>query len=100
SPDWASILDAFAQALHRIQVKQLVPGVDVGSDAIDVETLAAQLRPELVQLWYQMALNGRRDLGYAPSPRSGFEMTLLRMLAFRPDAAGAQATLPQSQPAA
>src|SRR5690606_10088786 len=47
SPDWASILDAFAQALHRIQVKQLVPGVDVGSDAIDVETLATRLRPEL-----------------------------------------------------
>ena len=86
SPDWASILDAFAHALHRIQVKQLVPAVDVGSDAIDVEGLANRLRPELVQLWYQMALHGRRDLGYAPSPRSGFEMTLLRMLAFRPDA--------------
>ncbi len=85
SPDWASILDAFALALHRIQVKQLVPTVDVGSDAIEVDALAAQLRPELVQLWYQMALNGRRDLGYAPSPRSGFEMTLLRMLAFRPE---------------
>ena len=86
SPDWASILDALSAALHRVQVKQLVPGVDAGQDAIDVEMLAAQLRPELVQLWYQMALNGRRDLGYAPSPRSGFEMTLLRMLAFRPDA--------------
>ena len=96
APDWASILDAFAQALHRIQVRQLVPGVDVGHDAIDVETLAARLRPELVQLWYQMALNGRRDLGYAPSPRSGFEMTLLRMLAFRPET-GAQATLAQPQ---
>jgi DNA polymerase-3 subunit gamma/tau len=97
SPDWASILDAFAQALHRIQVKQLVPAVDVGSDAIDVEGLAAQLRPELVQLWYQMALNGRRDLGHAPSPRSGFEMTLLRMLAFRPDAA-AQLAPARAQP--
>ena len=97
SPDWTSILDAFAQALHRIQVKQLVPAVDVGSDAIDVEGLAAQLRPELVQLWYQMALNGRRDLGHAPSPRSGFEMTLLRMLAFRPDAA-AQLAPARAQP--
>ena len=85
SPDWGSILDALSEALHRIQVKQLVPAVEVASDAIDVEGLAAQLRPELVQLWYQMALNGRRDLGYAPSPRSGFEMTLLRMLAFRPE---------------
>ncbi|ODU52684.1 MAG: DNA polymerase III subunit gamma/tau [Lysobacteraceae bacterium SCN 69-48] len=97
SPDWTSILDAFAQALHRIQVKQLVPAVHIGSDAIDVEGLAAQLRPELVQLWYQMALNGRRDLGHAPSPRSGFEMTLLRMLAFRPDAA-AQLAPARAQP--
>lgn len=109
SPDWASILDAFALALHRIQVKQLVPDMDVGSDAIDVEALAAALRPELVQLWYQMALNGRRDLAYAPSPRSGFEMTLLRMLAFRPEAAAqrtmptqaaAQASAPQAPPQA
>ncbi len=91
SPDWAGILDAFALALHRIQVKQLVPDVAIAVDAVDVEGLAGRLRPELVQLWYQMALNGRRDLGYAPSPRSGFEMTLLRMLAFRPESAGAQA---------
>jgi len=90
SPDWGGVLDALAEALHRIQVKQLVPAVEVGSDAIDVDALAGTLRPELVQLWYQMALNGRRDLGYAPSPRSGFEMTLLRMLAFRPIEAGAQ----------
>src|SRR5690606_12657615 len=80
SPDWGSILDAVAEALHRIQVKQLVPAVEVASDAVDVDALAAKLRPELVQLWYQMALNGRRDLGYAPSPRSGFEMSLLRKI--------------------
>ncbi|GHC06451.1 hypothetical protein GCM10010080_20690 [Thermomonas carbonis] len=92
SPDWASVLDAVSEALHRIQVKQLVPTVEVASDAIDVDALAAQLRPELVQLWYQMALNGRRDLGYAPSPRSGFEMSLLRMLAFRPETARVQAS--------
>ena len=96
SPDWGSVLDALSEALHRIQVKQLVPTVETGSDAIDVDALAAQLRPELVQLWYQMALNGRRDLGYAPSPRSGFEMSLLRMLAFRPGEAGAQASPPRT----
>src|SRR5207237_1526658 len=39
------------------------------------------------QLWYQMAIGGRRDLPLAPSPRTGFEMTLLRMLAFRPTGA-------------
>ena len=96
SPDWGSVLDALAEALHRIQVKQLVPTVDTGSDAIDIDALAEKLRPELVQLWYQMALNGRRDLGYAPSPRSGFEMSLLRMLAFRPGEAGVQASMPRA----
>ncbi|HQW59220.1 MAG TPA: DNA polymerase III subunit gamma/tau [Thermomonas sp.] len=96
SPDWGSVLDALAEALHRIQVKQLVPAVDIAGDGVDVDALAARLRPELVQLWYQMALHGRRDLGYAPSPRSGFEMSLLRMLAFRPGEATVQASLPRA----
>ncbi|TKR32918.1 DNA polymerase III subunit gamma/tau [Luteimonas gilva] len=91
SPDWGSLLDALADGLHRIQVKQLVPGAGIETDAVDVEALAGGLRPELVQLWYQMALNGRRDLPLAPSPRAGFEMSLLRMLAFRPAEAGAAA---------
>jgi DNA polymerase-3 subunit gamma/tau len=90
SPDWGSVLDALAEALHRVQVKQLVPGVQIESEGIDVDALAARLRPELVQLWYQMALNGRRDLPLAPSARAGFEMSVLRMLAFRPDAGSAQ----------
>lgn len=84
SPDWNGVLDAMADALHRVQVRQLVPDAAVDNDGIDVERLAGALRPELVQLWYQMALNGRRDLALAPSPRAGFEMTVLRMLAFRP----------------
>jgi DNA polymerase-3 subunit gamma/tau len=84
SPDWAGVLDAVADALHRIQVRQLVPGATVETDGVDIDSLAARLRAEVVQLWYQMALNGRRDLPLAPSPRAGFEMSLLRMLAFRP----------------
>ena len=84
SPDWSGVLDALADALHRVQVKQLVPTVDVDADGVDVDALAAQLRPELVQLWYQMGLNARRDLPLAPSARAGFEMAMLRMLAFRP----------------
>ncbi len=91
SPDWSSVLDALAEALHRIQVRQLVPEVAVEADGLDLDALAAAARPEVVQLWYQMALNGRRDLALAPSPRAGFEMSLLRMLAFRPAADGARA---------
>ncbi|NOT89762.1 MAG: DNA polymerase III subunit gamma/tau [Lysobacter sp.] len=89
SPDWAGVIDAIAEALHRVQVRQLVPSAEIEADGVDIDALAAKLRPEVVQLWYQMALHGRRDLGLAPSPRGGFEMTALRMLAFRPAEAGA-----------
>ena len=91
SPDWGGVLDALAEALHRVQVRQLVPAAEVEADGVDIDALAGQLRPEVVQLWYQMALHGRRDIGLAPSPRGGFEMTALRMLAFRPADGGATA---------
>jgi len=84
SPDWNGVLSALSESLHRIQVRQLVPGVETAFAGIDLDALAPALRPELVQLWYQMALNARRDLPLAPSPRAGFEMAVLRMLAFRP----------------
>lgn len=87
SPDWSGVLEALAEGLHRIQVQQLVPGAATIAEGLDAATFAERLRPEVVQLWYQMALNGRRDLPLAPSPRAGFEMAVLRMLAFRPAAA-------------
>ena len=90
APDWSDVLDALASGLHRIQVKQLVPEATVEADGIDAGEFASKLRPELVQLWYQMALDGRRELPLAPAPRAGFEMALLRMLAFRPDSNIAQ----------
>ena len=93
SPDFGHVLGDLATALHRIQLLQMVPGMAGEAEAADVAGLAAGLSPELVQLWYQMAVTGRRDLGLAPSPRTGFEMSLLRMLAFRP--AGDGAGLPQ-----
>ena len=52
-----------------------------------VVALAAKLDPELVQLFYQIALQGREDLALAPDAYSGFVMTLLRMLSFRPEGA-------------
>src|SRR5690606_7374266 len=90
SPDWGSVLDALADALHRIQVRQLVPGLapDVEPEGVDVDALASAVRAEVVQLWYQMALTARRDLPLAPSARAGFEMGVLRMLAFRPAGEG------------
>ncbi len=98
SPDWGAVLEALAASLHGVQVRQLVPAAAVDPDGA-LEALAGRLRPEVVQLWYQMALHGRRDLELAPGPRAGFEMSLLRMLAFRPAAGGTTAT-PAAPPAA
>jgi len=86
SPDFAGVLDEVAAVLHRVQLKQLVSGYsapDEGDDA-GIDALAAALVPEATQLYYQIAISGRRDLPLAPTPRAGFEMVLLRMLAFRP----------------
>ena len=93
SPDWGHVLEAIADALHRVQLRQLVPAMQLQDDdgGMDVASLAERVRPEVVQLWYQMAVNGGRDLSIAPSPRVGFEMSLLRMLAFRPMGEGAGA---------
>src|SRR5690606_255656 len=84
SPDWTGLLDGVAEGLPRILGCELVPGAMVPGEGIDSSAFAQRLRPEVVQLWYQMALGGRRDLHLAPSPRAGFEMAVLRMLAFRP----------------
>ena len=94
SPDFAQVLEDLASELHRIQLHQLVPGFTSEISRVDASALSQRLPPELVQLWYQMAVNGRRDIGFAPSPRAGFEMALLRMLAFRPAGASVERVAP------
>lgn len=92
SPDFAVVLEQLANALHRIQLRQLVPGFAGDEPEREVlDELAGEVHPEDVQVWYQFALHGRRDLTLAPDVRSGFEMTLLRMLAFRNDDADGSA---------
>lgn len=82
-PDYAQVLDAMAELLHAIQLRQLLPEA-AGDDAWDSASLATELAPETVQLFYHLVTHGRRDLYLAPSARTGFEMTLLRLLAFKP----------------
>ncbi|HEV2442704.1 MAG TPA: DNA polymerase III subunit gamma/tau [Steroidobacteraceae bacterium] len=86
APDYAQLLDELASLLARIALKQVVKDFD-GDDLYPpelLERLAAVIAPEDVQLYYQTAIIGRRDLALAPDPRTGFEMVLLRMVAFRP----------------
>lgn len=87
APDFAQVLDELAGLLHRIQLVQLVPDA-ADEDGADLGDLATRLAAQDVQLWYQIAVTGRRDLALAPTPRVGFEMSLLRMLAFVPAGAG------------
>jgi len=78
--DLGNLLTQLALLLHA-------PGAaEIAADAERMQAAAAQLDAETVQLYYQIALNGRRDLPYAPDEFSGFCMTLLRMLAFAPGA--------------
>jgi DNA polymerase-3 subunit gamma/tau len=80
--DFVTAADSLIALLHQIAVQQVVAGDEVD---VDVAAMAQRLSAADVQLYYQMALHGRRDLPLAPDPRSGFEMLLLRMLAFRLD---------------
>ena len=85
-PDYARLLEDLARVLQQIAVYQVVGSIDAEEEMSDEELgeLAATVDAADVQLFYQTALIGRRDLHLAPDPRGGAEMTLLRMLAFRP----------------
>lgn len=88
--DYEAVLDDILLALHRIALAQINKNL-ISKDATDFESIssfARQLRPEDTQLFYQIGLHGKRDLYYAPDPRTGLEMALLRMIAFRPAAEG------------
>lgn len=96
SPDFAGVLAELISALHRVALAQTTPdAIDDGlGDRESIIALAQQMLPEDVQLYYQIGLIGRRDLPLAPDARGGFEMVLLRMLAFRPSNASAQPSAP------
>jgi DNA polymerase-3 subunit gamma/tau len=94
APDYDRALIELAALLQRVAIMQIVPDAAIEDEEYDpavLTRLAKAIAAEDVQLYYQIALAGRRDLSMAPDPRLGFEMTLLRMLAFRPDAASAPA---------
>lgn len=85
-------LNDLAQLLHQVAMAQTVPD-SVANDLPERDALlnlAQTIQPETLQLYYQIALLGRRDIGLAPDEFAGFTMSLLRMLAFTPNASGAQ----------
>jgi DNA polymerase III subunit gamma/tau len=81
--DFNQILESLLSTLHQMAVFQLIPGVSIDCpDPTKLTQWTQQLTEQEIQLFYQIALIGRRDLPLAPSPQTGFEMVLLRMLFF------------------
>jgi DNA polymerase-3 subunit gamma/tau len=79
--DFGSVLEEFISTLHHVAIAQIVP------ETIDnplINDLCKTFTKEDIQLYYQIALIGRRDLSLAVDSKNGFEMVLLRMLAFCP----------------
>jgi len=95
-------LQDFGSLLTRIALVQAAPNAIAGDeqDAARVQEYAQRLDAESVQLYYQIALNGRRDLPFAPDELAGFSMTLLRMLAFTPAADVNRQPVAAAKPAA
>jgi DNA polymerase-3 subunit gamma/tau len=87
APDYDQALGELAAALQRMALLQALPDLRGEDEEQDTQLaeLATGFTPEDLQLLYQIAIMGRRDLDFAPDARGGFEMALLRMLAFRPE---------------
>ena len=100
APDYMAVLNDMLSVLHRVAIAQAVPDAVDNSqgDREQVLQLAGNMRAEDVQLYYQIGLVGKRDLPLAPEPRSGFEMALLRMLAFRPEPVQIESTVAGGSP--
>jgi len=84
SPDFAAVLEMVVAIMHRVAVEQAVPGAVDNSqgDRERISFYAQNLSAEDVQLYYQIALVSRKDLAITPDARAGFEMAMLRMMAF------------------
>lgn len=100
--DFNNLLSDLIHLIHRIAIAQAVPDAVDNSqgDKEQVLALAGAMSPAMIQLMYQVALTGKRDLPLAPEPRSGMEMTLLRMINFAPVGQQAEAQSPAGVPQA
>ena len=84
--DFESLLKDVIALLHQVALRQALPGAEISPQLKeqDVDQLAAAVSPEDLQLCYQIAINGKRDMAFAADDKAAFEMTMLRMLHFTP----------------
>jgi DNA polymerase-3 subunit gamma/tau len=100
TPDFNHTLDSLLSILHRIAMLQVLPEAIDNSfgDRQQIQRLASRFTAADIQLYYQIGLKGREDLGMAAEMRAAFEMLIIRMLVFSPDYVPQQA-VSQSNPA-
>ncbi len=93
SPDVKAVVDDMLAMLHLVAMAQITPeAASIAEDDVDfVVEMAQKADPAQVQLWYQILLNGKRDIALAPDLKTGFEMLMLRLLAFNPSTMNASA---------
>ena len=86
APSYSRLLAELIQLLHQVALTQIVPQhFDLSPEhEVLLAKLCQALSPEDVQLYYQITLNGRKDLPYACDEQAAFDMVLLRLLAFKP----------------
>ena len=102
SMSFSLALQDLSSLLQKIAAAQVVPEsvLDDWPEASEIRRLATLLTKEEAQLFYQITITSRPDLSLAPDEQTGFAMTLLRMLAFRPGGGGGGAAAPSAPPVA
>ncbi|MBH0026785.1 DNA polymerase III subunit gamma/tau [Pseudoalteromonas sp. SWN29] len=101
NPNYVALLDDLIALTHLTQLTQLVPEA-AGLDEKNVDYIAhvaQHTSPQQIQVYYQLLLNGKKDLQWAPEPRLGFEMIMLRLLAFKPTDAQQAVPIVNEEPA-
>ncbi|HEY5702426.1 MAG TPA: DNA polymerase III subunit gamma/tau [Gammaproteobacteria bacterium] len=98
NPDYDAVLSELIGLLQKIAVAQVLDEDGTVDAEPEVSRFADEADKEDIQLFYQIGLNGRRDIALSPDPRSAFEMVLVRMLAFSPAAAVPGSTVRKSSP--
>ena len=94
----AILLAQFIESIHQLAMGQWVQSVSASANPAPDELKS--IDPQLLQLWYQIATTGRRDMAWSPNARIGLEMTLLRMLAFQPGSEPIVGTATPTRPGA
>ena len=86
SVEFNTALDELLTLIHNISLFQVSPEAVEwkGVDSVRLNTLSESCEAETLQLYYQIGLMSKKDLPLAPDPRTGFEMAILRMIAFQP----------------